>query len=85
MPGFVHAVFVLYYAFLVYCAAGALFVLPFVIFGVNAIDPEAKESGAAFRYLIAPGVIALWPLLALRWLRRQPPPVERNAHRCSAR
>ncbi len=51
----------------VYAALGLLFAVPFVLFGVQRIDPNARRSGAGFRLLIVPGVVALWPLLARRW------------------
>ena len=69
----------------VYAAAGLLFAVPFALRGVNRIDPVARESTWGFRLIILPGVIALWPLLALRWARGQPPPEELNAHRRAAR
>ena len=68
-----------------YLAAGALFAVPFVLRGVNALDPVARESSWGFRAIILPGVVALWPLLARRWLTRRPQPTERNAHRDAAR
>lgn len=68
-----------------YLAAGLLFAVPFVLRGVNRIDPAAPGSSWGFRLIIVPGVVALWPLLARRWLRGLSPPEERNAHRRAAR
>ena len=68
-----------------YLAAGVLFALPFVFRGVNRIDPQASGSTWGFRLIILPGVVALWPLLAHRWLRDLPPLEENNAHRRAAR
>ncbi len=68
-----------------YVAAGVLFAVPFAVRGVNRIDPVARESSWGFRLIIVPGVIALWPLLALRWMRGLPPPEENNPHRRAAR
>jgi hypothetical protein len=68
-----------------YVATGVLFAVPFVLRGVNRIDPVAREGTWGFRLIIAPGVVALWPWLALRWLRGAGPPEERNAHRSAAR
>lgn len=85
MSGFAQAVFGLFYLLLGYAIVGAVFALPFAWIGVNAIDSEAKQSGSGFRLMILPGVVALWPLLAVRWVKHQQPPTERNAHRCSAR
>jgi Sec-independent protein secretion pathway component TatC len=68
-----------------YVGTGVVFAIPFVIAGVNRIDPVARESGWGFRVMILPGAVALWPILLLRWVRRQAPPEERNAHRTAAR
>ena len=64
---------------------GVLFAVPFVLRGVGRIDPDAREGTWGFRLLIFPGVVALWPILALRWLSgSQIPPPEQNAHRRAA-
>ena len=68
----------------VYVAAGLVFALPFVFRGVNRIDSIASESTWGFRVIIIPGVIALWPILARRWMRGLPPPPQSNAHRKAA-
>ena len=66
----------------IYLGAGIIFSLFFLTRGVQRIDPVAKEATRGFRLLILPGVIALWPLLAKRWLGgQQHPPEECNAHR----
>lgn len=52
-----------------YLAAGSLFALAFVTVGVTRIDPAARGTPAAFRLMILPGVVALWPLLAAKWVR----------------
>lgn len=73
-------------ALAIYAALGALFGLAFVILGVTRVDPAARGTGPGFRLLILPGVAALWPLLALRWLRGdREPPAERSPHRQAAR
>ena len=69
----------------IYIAAGILFAIPFVFRGVDRIDPAARESSRGFRFVIVPGVVVLWPLLARRWIAGSPPPCERNAHRDAAR
>lgn len=69
-----------------YLLAGLLFAGPFVLWGIAKIDPVAARSGWGFRVVVFPGVVCLWPLLALRWGRGvSEPPEERNAHRCAAR
>jgi len=68
-----------------YLLAGLAFAPPFVIRGVGRIDPAARGASWGFRLIVVPGVVALWPLLARRWLAGAPPPHERNAHRDAAR
>jgi hypothetical protein len=52
-----------------YVAAGALFAVAFAIWGVSRVDPVAREGTIGFRLIILPGTVALWPLLAARWMR----------------
>jgi hypothetical protein len=68
-----------------YLGLGLLFAVAFAWRGVQRVDPRARGSRLGFRLLLVPGAAALWPLLAGRWLRGAPPPVERNAHRALAR
>lgn len=56
-------------AFAVYATIGALFGIMFVWRGINRTDPAAHGARWTFRLLILPGVIALWPMLTLRWRR----------------
>ena len=69
----------------VYLGFGFFFALLFVIRGVQRIDPQAEGGSWGFRLAILPGCAALWPVLMRRWLRRLPPPEEKNAHRKLAR
>ncbi len=70
---------------LAYLACGVLFAIPFLARGAAAIDPGAREGTRGFRLIVLPGVVALWPLLLLRWRSgRSEPPVESNAHRRAA-
>ena len=58
----------------IYAALGALVAVAFLGFGIDRIDPGA-QGAYAFRPLLAPGVIVLWPLALWRWLaleRRRP-------------
>ncbi len=50
-----------------YLAAGAIFALAFLARGIERVDPAAHGSTRGFRLLIAPGVMAFWPLLAWKW------------------
>ena len=69
----------------VYLLVGVLFALLFVVRGATVVDPQARGASRGFRLIILPGVAALWPLLAARWLAGGGPPEERNAHRDRAR
>lgn len=51
-----------------YAAAGVVFALLFLAFGIARIDNGAKGTGIGFRLLILPGLIALWPLMLIRWI-----------------
>lgn len=65
-----------------YVGGGLVFVVPFVVRGVQRVDPVARQATWGFRAVIAPGVVLLWPLLAVRWLSGSVhPPRELNAHR----
>ena len=72
-----------------YFISGLIFVVPFVLFGVQKLDRAAQwemklgriVKGIIFRCLITPGLCAFWPLFALRLLRGKGVPTERNAHR----
>ena len=48
--------------------AFAVFALAFLVLGLTRIDNGAKGAGLAFRLLILPGLIALWPLMLIRWI-----------------
>lgn len=65
-----------------YLGCGSLFAPWFAWLGVQRVDPVARDSTLGFRLLILPGVVALWPLLALRWAAGSAhPPRETTAHR----
>lgn len=72
----------------VYLAAGLVFAAAFIAVGLRKVDLVAGQGSVGFRLIIVPGVVALWPLLALRWLRAGRaggvPPEERNPHREAA-
>ncbi len=58
----------------VYAWIGAGFAVLFLLFGIDRVDPSARGA-YAFRPLLFPGLVALWPFAAIRWLlleRRRP-------------
>ena len=67
-----------------YAAAGLLFAIAVLPRGILRLDERLHGSRYTVRLLILPGVAALWPLFAWRWLRHAPEPIERNAHRVAA-
>lgn len=68
-----------------YVAAGLVFALAFVMWGVSRVDPAARGATRGFRLIILPGAAAFWPLLAARWAAgSMHPPTETNAHRRAA-
>jgi hypothetical protein len=70
----------------VYLLCGCLFAIPFVWRGVGRIDPAALHGSPGFRWIILPGTILLWPLLARRWYQGAgSPPEENTAHRRASR
>jgi len=67
-----------------YVVSGVLFAIAFLPRGILRLDERLHGSPYAVRLLILPGVAALWPLFAWRWLTHAPEPIERNAHRSAA-
>jgi len=65
----------------IYFGLGLLFAGWFAWRGAALIDPAARNATIGFRIVILPASALLWPLLLFRWLRRAPPPIERNPHR----
>ena len=55
-----------------YLTAGLVLALFFVVFGIDRVTPQARGSWL-FRLLVIPGVVGLWPLVLVRWIR-----LERN-------
>ena len=72
-----------------YLIAGLIFAVPFLLFGVQRLDEDAKWDwgfwnifdGIGLRLLLSPGICAFWPLFALRLWRGKSKPQEHNAHR----
>ncbi|MEM9163922.1 MAG: hypothetical protein AAGC54_12745 [Cyanobacteria bacterium P01_F01_bin.4] len=69
----------------VYFIAGLIFAILFSLFGVQRTDPSARALAPLFRLMIIPGVSIFWPMFALRLVRGQQHPTEKNAHRQAAK
>jgi len=67
-----------------YALAGMVFAALFLPRAIARVDPRAAPAPVTLRALILPGVAALWPLFAWRWLRGTVEPIERNPHRLKA-
>jgi hypothetical protein len=51
-----------------YAALGAVFAVAFLWRGIEALHPGPVGGGIALRLILLPGAVALWPVLAARWL-----------------
>jgi hypothetical protein len=51
-----------------YGTAGLVVGLAFLLFGIDRVDPAARGA-YAFRPLLLPGLVLLWPLVLWRWCR----------------
>jgi len=70
----------------IYFLCGLVFAIPFVLVGVNKIDPHAAHGSWGFRVLIIPGTTFFWPVLAWRWMKGvHEPSEEKNPHRRAAK
>lgn len=59
---------IIVYAATLYGAAGLAAAAVFLLWGIDRVDPTA--AGAyAFRPLLIPGIVLLWPAVLLRWAR----------------
>ena len=63
--------FVFVTAFLAYLLIGVLFALYFFFKGALRLDPLIADGKWTVRLLLMPGVIALWPLLLLKLLKKK--------------
>jgi hypothetical protein len=50
----------------IYGAVGLAVAALFLVFGLERIDPAARGA-YAFRPLLVPGIVLLWPLVLWRW------------------
>jgi hypothetical protein len=53
---------------LAYVLCGLAVGVPFVVRGVDRVDEAARGAPVVFRLLILPGTVALWPLMAAKWI-----------------
>ncbi len=69
MVEFVHASLL---AIQAYGTLGLVFALAFHWRGLSRLDQGSRGAGLGFRWVITPGVVALWPWLAVRcWRTKQ--------------
>jgi hypothetical protein len=59
----------IYWLALAYACCGGVAAVAFLAFGLDRIDPSAHRS-YAFRPLLVPGLILLWPLVLVIWRHR---------------
>ena len=52
-----------------YLLVGLVFGVAFVARGIARVDPVAAGSSWGVRLVVLPGVAALWPVMAARWLQ----------------
>jgi len=52
-----------------YLTCGFVFMIPFIIKGVDVVDEGARGSGIGFRIIIIPGVIVFWVVLLKKWIK----------------
>ena len=67
-----------------YIFSGLVFSVPFVLFGIQRVDPDARGWAVGFRLIIIPGLCAFWPLFMIRLIRGKRRPTERTTHRVAA-
>ena len=60
---------IIFYIVTIYLVVGFLFMIPFIIKGVNKIDEDAPGSSIGFRIIIIPGVIVFWIVLLRKWIK----------------
>ena len=71
-------------SFEAYALAGLAFAAVFLPRALARMDPRVAGAPATLRLLILPGVVALWPIFAKRWMTGGEAPIERNPHRANA-
>jgi hypothetical protein len=46
-----------------YLICGIIFSIVFLLKWIECIDEDSKQTGVAFKLIIAPGCVLFWPLL----------------------
>jgi hypothetical protein len=68
---------VILFVWLAYSVCGLAVGVPFVLRGADHVDAATRGASIGFRLLILPGTVALWPLMAVKWIKARTP--ERNS------
>jgi hypothetical protein len=55
----------------IYLVLGVLFVIPFLMKGLNKIDEGAHGSTIGFKIIIIPALIVFWPVLLSKWMKKK--------------
>lgn len=55
-------------AVLAWCAIGLLVAIPFLLVGVGRAVEGASGSSVAFRLVVLPAAVLLWPVILRRWI-----------------
>jgi len=55
----------------IYLLIGVLFVIPFLMKGLNKVDEGAHGSTIGFKIIIIPGVVVFWPVLLSKWMKEK--------------
>ncbi len=55
-----------------YCAIGLIVGLLIAFLGLGRVNPDAKGVKTSVRLLFLPGLMALWPLMVMKWIAGAP-------------
>lgn len=53
-----------------YAGLGLVFAAVFQAMGLKRFEDAAARAGWGFRLIITPGIVALWPVLLVLWVKR---------------
>ena len=53
-----------------YAGLGLVFAAVFQAMGLKRFDHAAARAGWGFRLIVTPGIVALWPVLLVLWVKR---------------